>query len=94
MTSYEMIKQSVDSIITAWGSAGESVIANAFDEHRKMTFDDFLNNCIQCGGNWGAMLLSGMKKIYPKTYEAIPENMGINAFTFICETLALCGVIF
>lgn len=94
MTSYETIKQSVDSIITTWGSAGESIIANAFDEHHKMTFDDFLNNCIQCGGNWGAMLLSGMKKIYPKTYEAIPEDMGINAFARICDTLILCGVIF
>ena len=94
MTSYETIKQSIDAITTAWGDAGESVIANAFDEHRKMTFNDFLDNCVLCGGDWGKMLLSGMKQIYPKTYEAIPDEMGFNAFALISSTLALCGVVF
>lgn len=24
-----------------------------------MTFSEFLSNCTACGGNWGAMLLTG-----------------------------------
>lgn len=29
-----------------------------------MTMTEFMQNCSACGGNWGAMLLSGIKRVF------------------------------
>lgn len=92
MTTYDDINEIIHDTVAEWGNSGKRVIENAFSEHRKMNMNEFLDHCTACGGNWGGMLLSGMKEIYPKTYEAIPDDMGHHAFGLICNTLILCGV--
>lgn len=57
-----------------------------------MTMNEFMTHCTACGGNWGGMLLTGLQKLYPEVYEAIPDDMGMFAFRGICETLALLGI--
>jgi hypothetical protein len=58
----------------------------------QMTMKEFLSHCTACGGNWGGMLLTGIKKLYPAVWEAIPDNMGSFAWACLCNTLKLLGV--
>jgi hypothetical protein len=88
-----MIVNAQETLIENWGEDGKRVI----EECAKVTpFNDeskkFLDNCTCCGGDWGAMLLSGIKKLYPNVWEAIPDDMGIFVWGCICNTLILCGV--
>lgn len=39
-----------------------------------MKFDEFLNNCIACGGNITAMLMTGIKAVAPDVYKAMPDR--------------------
>lgn len=60
----------------------------------KMTFKEFLMKCDCCGGNWGGMLLTGIKKLYPNVWDVIPDDMGIRVFTTLCVLLILLDVDF
>lgn len=92
MITYSDITKTIHDIAEKWGEAGERVIECAFAEHKKISLDDFLSHCIACGGNWNGLFLTGMRELYPQTYEAIPEDMGVHAFALINGALLLCGV--
>lgn len=77
-------------ISTLWGDDILAVIDAT--ETTPMTCKDFLNHCIACGGNWTAMLLTGIKVLYPNVYDAIPEKMGKYAWNCLCEVLALLNI--
>lgn len=72
---------------------GESVL-NVIDAQHKipMSFDEFLTHCTACGGNWGGMLLTGIRKFYPEVWEAIPDNMTHFAWNCICITCDLLEI--
>lgn len=65
-----------------------------------MSFEEFLNNCTACGGNWGAMLLTGIKKVFPEHYDEVSEhynNMdfsdgGVQAWNYLCDWLIEHGI--
>ena len=93
MITFKMIQDAQNQIIDSWGEAGEKVI----EECAKVTpFNNgskaFLEHCTACGGNWGGMLLSGIRKLYPEVWDAIPGVLGVYAFNNICSVLILCGV--
>ena len=77
-------------ITEQWGQDCVDVILAC--EPIGMTFDDFLIHCTACGGDWGGMLLTGLHELRPQVWEAIPNNMGIYAWTCICDALKLCGI--
>ena len=78
-----------------WGKDGENVVAECFKANtRKMSCNDFLENCSACGGNWGGMLLTGVKRLYPEVWDAIPNDMGHNAWGCIVATLKLLKIDF
>lgn len=80
-------------IVATWKEDGIKVLAVIDRQDTKpMTMDDFLLHCTACGGDWGAMLLTGIKALYPEVYDAIPDNMGHFAWRCICETLELLQV--
>jgi hypothetical protein len=86
-----------NSILESWGENGVAVIVASAKENKAMTFDEFLKSCTACGGNWGGLLLSGIKELFPETYAAIPEHMassGEKAFALLIDTLILCGIQF
>lgn len=86
-------KDYIDAIQVVKKEWGDDVlVAACLAEKKQMTFNEFLDNCIACGGNWGGMLLSGIDKLWPDIWEIIPEKMGNNAFTTICHLLILLGV--
>ena len=78
-----------------WGKAGEKVVAECFKaDTGEMSGDEFLCVCSACGGNWGGMLLTGVKRLYPEVWDAIPNDMGHNAWSCIIATLKLLKIDF
>ena len=93
MISYEIIEGAQNTLINLWGEDGKKVIAACFNSNAKeMTADEFLDHCIACGGNWGGMFLSGIERLYPAVYEAIPDQMGSRAILGILAVLTLCKI--
>ena len=89
MTTTEFV-EALDYVRSEWGAA---VIKEAFLTPTKpMTFDEFSKHCTACGGDWGAMLLSGVHELYPEVWDAIPSAMGAHAFATICNLLVLLNV--
>lgn len=66
-----------------------------------MNRKEFLQNCTACGGNWGAMLLTGIAKVFPEKYEEVKEKYnamdfsdgGVRAFAYLCEWLDTQGIV-
>lgn len=85
---------SSDEVIVAlWKEDGIKVLETiSAQQVTPMTNDEFMSHCIACGGDWGAMLLSGVKALYPAVYNAIPDHMGCFAFRCICEVLELLQI--
>lgn len=93
MINYKDIIDAQEMLVKHWGANGEKVIAETIRAKREpMTFKQFLDNCTACGGNWGGMLLTGIDKLWPNVWGAIPEDMGIQAWGCLCSVLMLCGV--
>ena len=93
MIQYNDIIEAQQSLVEHWGEAGKRVI----EECAKVTpynntFNKFLNECTACGGNWGGMFLTGVQRLYPEVWDAIPDDMGVFAFADICSTLILLGI--
>ena len=87
----ERIVELTNILMERWG---EKVVAEIFMAPKiSMTQKEFLNHCTACGGNWGGMLLTGINELWPTVYDAIPDNMGMNAFENLCITLELLGVV-
>lgn len=65
-----------------------------------MTQEEFLQQCTSCGGNWGAMLLTGIKAVFPEYYEAVRDHYnsmdfsggGVGPFSYLCDWLTEHGV--
>ena len=88
-----MKEEALEFIRQWWPDTADSVIsACSAEQPFGGTTDDFLSHCIACGGDWGALLLSGIKALWPKVWDAIPGNMGVMGFGCICHTLVLLGV--
>lgn len=85
----------VNELRSFWGNEATDkiLLAIAQDGKKEMTFRDFLSHCTACGGNWGGMLLTGIKRLFPTVWDAIPNEMGIFAFEGICNVMVLCGII-
>lgn len=93
MITYQMITEAQNDLVTAWGEAGKRVIeVCAKNSPLNMGAAEFLTHCVACGGNWGGMLLTGIRELRPEVWEAIPDDMGVFAWQGICSTLILCGV--
>lgn len=87
-------KERVNLLREYWGEevANNILIAIVADYPKPLTMDEFLNHCTACGGNWGGMLLTGIRKLWPHVWDAIPNDMGIYAWECLCNTIGLCGV--
>ncbi len=83
-------------LLKQWGESGRKIIkACATTDSLDMKANQFLDHCLTCGGNWGAMLLSGIRELRPEIWRLIPDDMGVNGFEAyhnICCVLMLCGV--
>ncbi len=93
MITEHMINRAKREIIQEWKEDGEKVIE---ETSKVVPFNGdsgkFLDNCFAQGGNWTGMLLSGIRNLYPKVWEVIPDSMGEKSWLLICDVLILCGV--
>lgn len=55
-----------------------------------MSFDEFLNGCTLHGGNWSAMIMSGIKEFFPEYYESMEDKD--YEFTELIEIIRNLGV--
>ena len=93
MINYKDIIDAQEMLVKHWGIHGEQVIAETVRTERKpMTFEQFLDNCTACGGNWCGMLLTGSDKLWPNVGNGIRAQMGAQAWGCLCSVLMLCGV--
>lgn len=93
MITYDDIIEVQKCLVENWGEEGKAIIVACLHEKPfNDTAKNFLSHCTACGGNWAGMILSGIKELYPKVWELIPDNMGTHAFYCICNILALLGV--
>ena len=93
MVTYDCIVEAQDFLVKHWEETGKDVILTCYHATPfNKTFTEFLKECTCCGGNWGAMLLTGICKLWPEVYEKIPDDMGLFAWPCLCYTLLLCGV--
>ena len=91
MITTERFTEALDFVREQWGD--KVVHKAAMANKTYMPLNDYLrDHCYACGGNWGGMLLTGVKKLYPEVWDAIPDDMGIFAFTVICNLLTLLGI--
>lgn len=92
MFTYDEIKENMDILVEDWGEDGKRVIELAFENPLHISYKMFLDHCVAMGGNWGGMLLSGLKELRPEIWDAIPDDMGHRAFIAICATIQLLGI--
>ena len=90
----EFRQEAEEFLITHWKDAGKKVITEC---NKVVPYDDtiaeFLKwECSTCGGDWGKWFLSGVKRVFPEVWDAIPNEMGFFAWECICYTCLLCGI--
>lgn len=90
MITFENVVEAQRYVAENWGE--EIVLACFHEAPYNKPFSDFINHCTTCGGDWGGMLLSGVRALYPKVYDTIPDKMGVHAWGCICSTLVLLGI--
>ena len=80
-------------VVATWGLPGFTIVqvCNAI-KAPTMTYEEFLSHCTACGGDWGAMLLSGIKELYPLIWDLIPDNMGAYTFAVLSNVIRLLNV--
>lgn len=59
-------------------------------EKTDMTQKEFIDHCTTCGGNWTALLMTGLKDLFPLTFAALPDTD--YGFEDICDLIAELGV--
>lgn len=73
----------------------ENIIALCLNNPVNISMKEFFEYCTACGGNWGGMLLSGIEKLRPEVYEAMPNKIaesGGEAFALICNVIYLLRI--
>jgi len=63
----------------------ENFIPRKIDEDKIVNMDEFLCHCKACGGNWTAMLGSGVKALWPNEYDELPEPFDFSDVIEIIE---------
>jgi hypothetical protein len=56
-----------------------------------MSGTEFLSKCTACGGNWSAMLMSGIKECFPEQYKNLSDDKSYDLMELLQITTA-CGV--
>lgn len=56
-----------------------------------MKMSVFLSHCTACGGNWTAMLGSGIRELWPADFNALPDTFEV---TDVLAIMKKRGVVF
>lgn len=90
------VSDAINSFYEYWTTdEAEKVIALCLNNPVNISRREFFEYCTACGGNWGGMLLSGIERLRPEVYEAIPNKIaesGGEAFALICNVMYLLRI--
>lgn len=82
-----------DMIRDDWGECAEAIIeACNRAEPASADFEAFIEECVDCGDAWGLTLLTGISKLFPEVYFAMPGYLGKETWGGLLPILALCGL--
>lgn len=94
--TYEDIKTVYEDIIDLWGEedGGKVIVAIHTAPKCQLEWNEFMHRCTACGGNWVAMIATGISRIAPNVYNALPNNLNnpFKAFSTLCNIALLLGV--
>jgi len=72
---YGTIKFHCEQLFHDFDAEDQQIAIDYMTQHLAYWFDCyFLPQCTLCGGNWAAMLMSGIKYWLPEVYDAMPER--------------------
>ena len=78
-------------ILGIWGESGEEILEEIRNSKQFTSgLSSFMRNCT--GYDWNGVILTGLEKLYPNVYAAIPEEMGKFGFTGLVCVLNLLGI--
>ena len=63
MITYNDMMEAQNALVADWGEAGKKVVLACWVNRHSMPMKEFLTYCTCCGGNWGGMLLTGIKAL-------------------------------
>lgn len=90
------VSEVINSFYEYWTiDEAEKVIELCLNNPVNILMREFLEYCTACGGNWGGMLLSGIERLRPEVYKAIPNEIassGGEAFALICNVIYLLRI--
>lgn len=97
MITYEDIKEIYSDIIEYWGEdiGGKIICAIHSAPKTNISYDEFFRyHCVACGGNWVAMVYTGIKSIAPTVAAEIPDEIKtpFKEFTILHNIAFLLGV--
>lgn len=100
MNAIELTKRLVsaqETLVKEWAPETTEAVFAAISrmDFTPIAGKEFLNHCTACGGDWGAMFLSGVKSLWPEVWEALPDRLGrdgAHAWCNITSVTVLCGV--
>jgi hypothetical protein len=44
------------------------------ERDNRMPGSEFMKKCTACGGNWAAMVMSGIRDVFPEMYATMPDR--------------------
>lgn len=96
-----MNRDDEDFIISVWGQAGKNVLDIARNMNLGMKISDFQDCCdiprffspeLTSAGEWFSIFMSGLKKVAPDIWDAIPSNPGAHGLDAICCVMTMIGI--
>lgn len=70
----DIIMHHVSWLFGDYGTVDREYIAGCVNQRLNKAMESLLSQCILCGGNWSAMLLSGIEYWMPEVYDAMPDR--------------------
>ncbi len=90
------VLEAINSLYKYWTTEeAEKMTTLCLNNPVNISMKEFFEYCTACGGNWGGMLLSGIQRLRPEVYDAIPNEIassGGEAFALICNILYLLRI--
>ena len=82
-----------DMVRDDWGDEAERIIAACREvEPVCMDIVEFIESCVDCGDAWGLTLLTGISRLFPSVYDAMPSYLGKETWGGLLPVLELCGI--
>lgn len=82
-----------ETLLALWGLDGYAILKYVESiDLKKYDLETFLTQDCISTSDFGQLILSGLKKVFPTVYRMIPEDMSVFAFVALYELLYILNV--